>query len=61
MKQAEIKDLSTKDLEGKIAENKLALLKLKMGHKVSPIENPLAIRHRCCTEQQNDEINCRCS
>ncbi len=45
MKQSEIKDLSTKDLADKIAESKLALLKLKMGHKVSPIENPLAIRH----------------
>ena len=44
MKQNEIKELSIKDLMDKIAEEKLGLTKLKMGHKVSPIENPLKIR-----------------
>ena len=45
MNQNEIKQLSTKDLIDKVAEEKAALTKLKMGHKVSPIENPLKIRH----------------
>jgi large subunit ribosomal protein L29 len=44
MTQNEIKELSTKDLAGRIIEEKASLVKTKMGHKVSPIENPLKIR-----------------
>ena len=44
MTQNEIKELSTKDLVEKITEEKASLTKTKMGHKVSPIENPLKIR-----------------
>lgn len=44
MKQAEIKDLSTKDLAERVLQEKNTLVKTKMGHKVSPIENPLKIR-----------------
>jgi len=44
MTQTEIKELSTKDIAEKITENKVALTKMEMGHKVSPIENPLKIR-----------------
>ena len=44
MTQAEIKELSIKDLAERITEDKASLTKIKMGHKVSPIENPLKIR-----------------
>jgi large subunit ribosomal protein L29 len=44
MTQGEVKELSTKDLAEKITEQKASLTKVKMGHKVSPIENPLKIR-----------------
>jgi large subunit ribosomal protein L29 len=44
MKQSEVKELSTKDLAEKITDQKALLTKVKMGHKVSPIENPLKIR-----------------
>ncbi len=44
MTQSEVKELSTKDLAEKITESKASLTKMKMGHKVSPIENPLKIR-----------------
>lgn len=44
MKQSEIKELSTSGITEKIAEEQATLVKIKMGHKVSPIENPLKIR-----------------
>ena len=40
MKQIDIKDLSTDDLNEKLAEQKELLIKLKMNHAVSPLENP---------------------
>ncbi|MEQ8324649.1 MAG: 50S ribosomal protein L29 [Vicingaceae bacterium] len=40
MKQIDIKDLSTDDLNEKLAEQKELLVKLKMNHTVSPLENP---------------------
>ena len=40
MKQIDIKDLSTDDLTEKLLEQKELLIKLKMNHVVSPLENP---------------------
>ena len=40
MKQIDIKDLSTDDLNEKLAEQKELLIKLRMNHAVSPLENP---------------------
>ena len=40
MKQIDIKDLSTDDLTEKLLEQKETLIKLKMNHAVSPLENP---------------------
>jgi large subunit ribosomal protein L29 len=45
MKQAVIKELSTKELTEKIETEGKTLVKLRMGHAVSPIENPLKIKH----------------
>jgi len=44
MKQEDIQDLSVDDLTEKLAEQKEALSKLKLGHAVSPVENPSQIK-----------------
>lgn len=44
MKQSEIKELSAVELQERLAEEKLSLTKMKMGHSISPMENPLQIR-----------------
>jgi len=43
MKQADIQQLSTSDLREKVQEESAALVKLKLNHTVSPIENPAKI------------------
>jgi len=43
MKQADIQQLSTSDLREKTQEESAALVKLKLNHTVSPIENPAKI------------------
>ena len=40
MKQIDIKDLSTDDLNEKLFEQKESMIKIKMSHAVSPLENP---------------------
>ena len=40
MKQIDIRDLSSDDLNEKLLEQKELLVKLKMNHVVSPLENP---------------------
>ncbi len=44
MKAEEIKQLSTTDLLEKIKAEESGYSKLKIGHAVSPVENPLKIR-----------------
>ena len=44
MKTAEIKNLSAADLQSKLAEVQAEYTKLKLAHKISPIENPIQIR-----------------
>lgn len=44
MKNAEIKNLSTDDVQAKLAEAKAQLSKMKLAHKISPLENPIQIR-----------------
>ncbi|MFO7923360.1 MAG: 50S ribosomal protein L29 [Bacteroidales bacterium] len=43
MKISEIRELSTSDIEERIDTEKSLLLKLKMNHTVSPLDNPLKI------------------
>ncbi len=43
MKISEIRELSTSDIEERIDTEKSLLFKLKMNHKVSPLDNPLKI------------------
>ncbi|AZA47372.1 50S ribosomal protein L29 [Chryseobacterium carnipullorum] len=44
MKQADIKNLSAGDIQAKLAELTTQYSKLKLAHKISPIENPIQIR-----------------
>ena len=44
MKKAEIKNLSVEDLKVQLTEAKASYSKLKLAHKISPIENPILIR-----------------
>lgn len=44
MKQAEITKLSVQDIKDQLANRSEQLAKMKLGHSVSPMENPLQIR-----------------
>ncbi len=44
MNKADIKNLSAGDLQNKLAELKAEYSKLKLAHKISPVENPIQIR-----------------
>lgn len=44
IKQDDIKELSLGELKSRLAEEKALLIKLKMSHAVSPVENPIKIR-----------------
>ena len=44
MKKADIKNLSAGDLQNKLAELTAEYTKLKLAHKISPVENPIQIR-----------------
>ncbi|TWP23967.1 50S ribosomal protein L29 [Apibacter muscae] len=44
MKAKDIKNLSAEELKLKLAEKKAEYAKLKLAHKVSPIENPIQLR-----------------
>ena len=44
MKNAEIRELSTKELIERIDEEEVIYTKLKLNHAISPLDNPLKIR-----------------
>jgi large subunit ribosomal protein L29 len=45
MKQSEIKNLSLEDLRDKLEEIQKKLTDMRMAHAITPIENPLQLRH----------------
>ena len=63
MKQQVIKELSTIELRERLVEEKKQILKLKMNHAVSPLENPMKIKDyqktiaRMHTELRNRAIH----
>lgn len=63
MKQAEIKGLSVEELRIQVADHKKQLDNMKMGHAVTPLDNPMQIRTlrrviaRLSTELTNREKN----
>lgn len=44
MKTAEIKEISTKEILERIDTEKAQLVKMKLNHAISPLDNPLQIR-----------------
>jgi large subunit ribosomal protein L29 len=44
MKQQEISQLSVEDLKARLTSTSEALVKMKIGHSVTPMENPIQIR-----------------
>ncbi len=62
MKQSEIKELSNAELVEKIEILQNELTKMKINHKISPIENPMLIRKnrkdiaRLLTEKRRREL-----
>ena len=45
MKQSEINQLSTTELQEKLGEMQKSYADLRMAHGLSPLENPLQLRH----------------
>ncbi|HBF88160.1 MAG TPA: 50S ribosomal protein L29 [Bacteroidales bacterium] len=45
MKTSEIRELTTKELAERVEEEKGMFAKMKINHAVSPLENPLKIKH----------------
>jgi len=45
MKNSELKSLTIDELNGRLDEEKDALKKLKFAHAITPIENPMKIKH----------------
>lgn len=45
MKNEEIRSLSVQELKEKIVQEQEMLQKLRFSHAISPIENPMKIRH----------------
>ncbi len=44
MKTAEIRELTKKEIEERVDAEKTVLVKLRMNHKVSPLDNPMKIQ-----------------
>jgi len=44
MKNSEIRELSTKELKEKVEDEKAHLVRLKLNHAVSPLDNPNKLR-----------------
>jgi len=45
MKQKDIEALSLTELKEKLHEEKGSLSKMRLNHKISPVENPMTIRN----------------
>ncbi len=44
MKQAEVKELTTAEIQERIATEKENLVRMKLNHSISPLDNPLQIK-----------------
>jgi len=59
MENTVIRELSNEELAERLAEERLKLTKMKLSHAVSPLENPMELKHarklvaRMLTEQTN--------
>lgn len=59
MENTVIRELSQEELVERLAEERLKLTKMRLSHAVSPLENPMELKHarklvaRLLTEQTN--------
>lgn len=59
MENTVIRELSNEELVERLAEERLKLTKMRLSHAVSPLENPMELKHarklvaRLLTEQTN--------
>ena len=44
MKTAEIKELTTAEIQERLVSEKDALVRMKLNHSISPLDNPLQIK-----------------
>ncbi len=44
MKKTDLKEFSTQDLQAKLAELEQNLVKMKINHSISPLDNPMQIK-----------------
>lgn len=63
MKTAEIKELTTAEIQERLATEKESLVRMKLNHSISPLDNPLLIKvarrniARLATELRQRELN----
>ena len=63
MKMLEIKELTTKEIQERVTAEKDTLVRVKLNHVVSNMDNPMKIKHtrkdiaRMLTELQSRKIN----
>ncbi|MBR1809872.1 MAG: 50S ribosomal protein L29 [Paludibacteraceae bacterium] len=63
MKTSEIKELTTAEIQERLATEKEQLVRMKLNHSISPLDNPLQIREarktiaRLETELRQRELN----
>ena len=63
MKSSEIRELSNQELLERIDNEKTALVRMKLNHAISPLDNPQKIKEsrktiaRLMTEMRNRELN----
>lgn len=63
MKPTEIKELTTREIEERIDNEKSMLSRLKLGHIISPLDNPMKIKEtrknvaRLRTELRTRQLN----
>ena len=63
MKTSEIKELTTAEIQERLATEKEQLIRMKLNHSISPLDNPLQIREarktiaRLETELRQRELN----
>ncbi|MDF1559456.1 MAG: 50S ribosomal protein L29 [Bacteroidales bacterium] len=65
MKSSEIRELSNQELLERIDNEKTALVRMKLNHAISPLDNPQKIKEsrksiaRLMTEKRKREINAK--
>ena len=63
MKASVVREMTTQEIKEQLEESKLTYAKMKMGHTISPMENPMQLKStrkdiaRLSTELRNRELN----